>query len=361
MSAERILRAIEGMYQGKHQKRVRTLSVLVSALVLVGKVGVAALGRAIRTRVSPKHAIKRVDRFLSNTKIEVDEWCADLVRTVIGPRKRVKLAIDWTKIGPWPVLVASVVVQRRGIPVYWATCDLSALSRSLNAFEEGFLTRLRSMIPPDVEVTLLFDRGFRRVSLVRLLKLLGFHFVIRCCPDIWVEGEGYRGILGKMKLPRSKVVDLGEVFATKDKPEPVRVVAVYDRGQKEGWYLFTDLDIDARAVVKAYGRRFTIEEVFRDEKSTRYGWSLGEYRLKSRPDRLDRLLLVVAVAYFLVSLVGLALRNRDLDMRFKANTDKGTTHSLFQLGWKGWRLMRWLPRTWFREFSELEFEIPHGY
>ncbi|HQK52490.1 MAG TPA: hypothetical protein PLK60_15030, partial [Myxococcota bacterium] len=52
-----------------------------------------------------------------------------------------------------------------------------------------------------------------------------------------------------------------------------------------------------------YGRRFTIEEVFRDKKSTRDGWSLGEYRLKDRPDRLDRLILVMASAWFLVSLI----------------------------------------------------------
>jgi hypothetical protein len=106
---------------------------------------------------------------------------------------------------------------------------------------------------------------------------------------------------------------MGRVLATVEHPEDVRLVALFDRGQKDAWYLFTDLDLPARKVVHLYGRRFTIEEVFRDKKSTRYGWSLGEYRLKDRPDRLDRLILVVACAYFLVGLIGSHIERKGLD------------------------------------------------
>lgn len=45
MSAQRILKVIGRIYQGHHLKRLRTLSILVSALVTGGKVGVASMGR----------------------------------------------------------------------------------------------------------------------------------------------------------------------------------------------------------------------------------------------------------------------------------------------------------------------------
>ena len=284
--------------------------------------------------VAPKHRIKQVDRFLSNGGIHADDCCEDLTRMVIGPRKSIRIAIDWTAVGPWDVLVASMVIQRRGQPLYWAACDHNHFTRSQNAIEDAFLTRLRLMIPRDVEVTLLFDRGFRRVSLVQHLRKLGFHFVIRAMDDILVVGDDYRGYLRDLPLPRTKV-----------------------RDQKEASHLFTDLDLPARDVVKLYAQRFTIEEVFRDEKSTRYGWSLTEYRLKSRLDRLDRLLLVLAATYFLVSIIGHHIHAKGLDRLYKANTVRTRTHSAFQMGWKAHRLVRWLPAVWLRRFQELPFDL----
>jgi hypothetical protein len=357
MSADRIVLFLDQVFEGFHQKNRRTLSVLVASLVTVGKVGVASLGRAIRSRVSFKHKIKQVDRFLANDRIHVSDWCASLLQMVIGSRKSIRIAIDWTKIGPWPVLAASVIIDRRGIPVFWATCDHRNLKRSQNAFEESFLTVLRTMIPKDVEVLLLFDRGFRRVAFARHLKRLRFHFVVRCCGDTHVRGADYSGALNELPLRRGRPRDLGHVLATKDKPEDVRLVAVFDHGQKEAWYLFSDLDAPPEHLVHLYGRRFTIEEIFRDEKSTRYGWSLGEYRLRNRPDRLDRLILVVAAGYFLVYLIGNAIHAKGLDRHYKANTVRKRTHSNFQMGWKGHRLLRWLPASWLRLFHQLDFDL----
>lgn len=355
MSASRMVPVVEAVFQGFHRKRQGTLATLMAALITTGRAGIAALGRAIDARSRLKHRIKQVDRFLSNTGIEVDDWCEALTRAVIGPRKSIRIAIDWTMVGQWHVLVASAVVQRRGIPLYWATCDYRNYSRSQNAVEDAFLTRLRLMIPKDVEATLLFDRGFRRVSLVRHLRSLGFHFVVRCMDDILVVGQEFQGMLRDLPLPRRKVRDLGVVAATKRDPTDVRIVAVFDSGHKEAWHLFTDLDLPPEAIVKLYGRRFTIEEIFRDHKSTRYGWSLGEYRLKARLDRMDRLLLVVASAYFAVFLMGIAIEHKGLDRSFRANTVRHRTHSRFQLGWRGWRLLRWLPSTWLRLFGQLDF------
>jgi hypothetical protein len=202
MSAKRIVAFLDEFFHGFHAKQRQTVGILVGALIAVGKVGVAALGRAIPSKVAHKYRIKQVDRFLSNQKIVVADWCASLLAAVVGLRRSIRIAIDWTKVGPWPVLVASVVIQRRGIPVYWATCDFRKLTRSQNAFEETFLTMLRGMIPKDLDVTLLFDRGFRRVALARHLKKLGFHFVVRCPGDTRVLSSSWSGRLSDLPLPR---------------------------------------------------------------------------------------------------------------------------------------------------------------
>ena len=52
----------------------------------------------------------------------------------------------------------------------------------------------------------------------------------------------------------------------------------------------------------------TIEELFRDDKNKRNGWSLRDTKI-TRPDRLDRLLLILAIAYLLLCGIGLIARS----------------------------------------------------
>ncbi len=73
----------------------------------------------------------------------------------------------------------------------------------------------------------------------------------------------------------------------------------------ESWFLITDLDWTAERLCQLYGRRMSIEELFRDGKSKRNGQSLRDTKI-TRPDRFDRFLLVVALAYLV--LVGLGLQ-----------------------------------------------------
>ena len=148
MSAKRIVLVVGRIFQGLHAKNRQTLAVLMAALLVTGRAGVASLGRGIQSRTAFKHSIKRVDRFLGNDNVVVCDWCKALFATVLGPRKSVKIAIDWTKIGPWPVLVASVVIRRRGIPIYWATCDFRKLQRSQNAFENRRIGTFIHKTPP---------------------------------------------------------------------------------------------------------------------------------------------------------------------------------------------------------------------
>src|SRR5207237_550207 len=71
--------------------------------------------------------------------------------------------------------------------------------------------------------------------------------------------------------------------------------------------LMTDLEGRAERLCDLYGRRMSVEELFRDHKSRRNGQSLRHTRI-THPDRFDRFLLVVALAYIL--LVGLGLKTK---------------------------------------------------
>ena len=101
-----------------------------------------------------------------------------------------------------------------------------------------------------------------------------------------------------------------------------------DRG--ECWFLMTDLAAGPARLTDLYRRRMTVEELFRDHKSERNGWSLRDTQLKT-PGRLDRLLLVLAVAYLLLCGVGL-LAKRQFRPSAWCSTNRDGECSIWTIG-----------------------------
>ena len=99
-------------------------------------------------------------------------------------------------------------------------------------------------------------------------------------------------------------------------------------------------------IVAMYGKRFTIEESFRDTKDPRYGLGLADVHIK-RPDRRDRMLLIAVVAQALLTLLGAAAEAAGLDKTMKANTVTKRTHSLFRQGWFWYRCIPNMREDWF--------------
>ena len=62
-------------------------------------------------------------------------------------------------------------------------------------------------------------------------------------------------------------------------------------------------------MTELYARRMAVEELFRDDKSLRNGWALRLTQV-TKADRFDRLLLVLALAYWLLVGLGLLARQR---------------------------------------------------
>lgn len=329
MSASAIMRWTLCRFKGIRRSQSKTLATLVWGLMRSHRVGIAAIGRALGG--IPKHAIKRVDRFLSNPRIDLELAHRALAREVIGPRKRVLVSVDWTQVRAQWVLVAGVVVGGRAAPILWAVCWGGQFRTSQNAFEGAFFLLLKTILPPGVEAVILADRGFHRVELLKRLQELGLEYIIRQPGNVWVRSPGYEGLLRQLQWERGRRRDLRECRLRRSRPVLTRLVALWDRGQAEPWYLATNCADPAGWIAKAYGKRFTVDQAFRDTKSTRFGWSLGQLKIQ-RAERLERLLLVMAVAYWLLTLLGVAAEQAGWDRKVRANTVKTRTHSWFTLG-----------------------------
>lgn len=115
---------------------------------------------------------------------------------------------------------------------------------------------------------------------------------------------------------------------------------------KDAWYLATNCkDKKTREIINLYARRWKIEPYFRDVKDQRFGFGLSQTHIKS-VERRDRLLLVVAIAYILFTLLGAAGEELGFDHKLKVNTVKTRTHSLIRQGMFYY--------TFFENFKETE-------
>jgi hypothetical protein len=328
-----------------HAKQIESVVHAVVGAMATPSAGVASLGRsaaAIRHKTA-KHSIKQVDRFLSNRKIDDLELVRRHVAFVVGARRQIVLTMDWTEYGLYGqnrLAINLVTRHGRATPVIWKTVPSAELKGQMSHQEAGLLRVLRAVLPSSVKkVTILADRGFGDVNLYDDIVEMGFDFVIRFRGVIKVTAPDGRS------APASEWVPSGgrprrilNALVTGQRHQVAAFVAIKQAGMKEPWLLATSLQCDARRIVSLYGRRFTCEENFRDEKDARFGLGSRLARI-STAARRDRLCLVLALAAAMLTLLGAAGENLGIDKTLRANTVRRRTHSLFRQGREYLRLL----------------------
>lgn len=303
--------------------QVKTLSVLVSAMLGVQRVSLANLGRAMAG--DAKHAIKRADRFLGNGRFEVSDGMRGLVGQLLK-RKRFKrkplvVSFDWVQVRTFHTLMAAAVFKGRAVPLVWASFTDKVQGKSQNPLEYGLLTLLRSMVPDKVRIIVLADRGFGRTELGRHCQQLGLSYVVRIQSKVWIKADRYEGKLAGYPLKAGQRKLLRDVEYRQSRPVVQHVAMHWKKGCDDPWSLMTNLQGDARQICDLYARRFDIEEMFRDAKNKRNGWALRDIQIKSAK-RFERLLLILAWAYVLLVGLGLWAKARYPAQRWCSNNRK---------------------------------------
>ena len=198
LSFERVHSFLDTLFGDElHVKRVKslaraTLGAIQSASLAVGLIGQRlALARGRLT----KHAVKQVDRLLSNRGIDVDALLVHLVAYVVGKRDSITVAMDWTEFdadGQATIMLSLLSRHGRATPLVWLTVDKAALKNHRNGYEYQVLVRLAEILPADVRVRVVADRGFGDRKLYQVLtNELKFDFVIRFRGNIEVTAETY--------------------------------------------------------------------------------------------------------------------------------------------------------------------------
>lgn len=192
-----VRRFLDGVFDGDlHAKRVlslanATLGVIKTASLAVNTIG---HGLALARGLVTKHAIKQVDRLLSNQGINIDAALRHWVPYVVGPRTSINVAMDWTDFDAdrqATIMLSLLTRHGRATPLVWLTVDTSTLKNHRNEYEYQVLVCLADALPADIKVCIVADRGFGDQKLYRVLtEELKFDYVIRFRGNITVTAAG---------------------------------------------------------------------------------------------------------------------------------------------------------------------------
>jgi Transposase DDE domain len=340
LSYGQVHRSLVGLFDGDmHAKRIASLANATLGVVRTGSLAVSTIGHglALARGLTTKHAIKQVDRLLSNEGIDIDAALRHWVRYVVGPRSSINVAMDWTEFdadGQATLMLSLLTSHGRATPLLWLTVDTSTLKNHRNEYEYQVLVRLADALPADIKVCIVADRGFGDQKLYRVLsEELKFDYVIRFRGNIQVtaaDGEmrtaaAWVGTGGRARVLRGALV-------TAECYQVGSVLCVQDKAMKQAWCLAaSSTEQTAKALMSLYGKRWSIECGFRDTKDLRFGMGMASIHL-STPARRDRLWLLNAFAIMLLTLLGAAGEALGYDRYLKSNTTKRRTHSLFRQG-----------------------------
>lgn len=297
---------------------------------------------------------RRCRRWLSNGRVDPGSLYGPLVLWAMQqwqtPGQALHLALDTTVLwNRFCVVVISVVCHGRAIPLLWQTLEHPSASVSTEVVI-ALLQRADRLLTGFHAITVLADRAFPSADLLGWFDARPrWRYVMRLRSDTWIHGTA--APMGcevrRLRLPRGHCRGFHDVRlwdggqrANLLLARPIGITAV------EPWYLVSNLD-PTLDLVWLYGQRFCCEQLFRDQKS-------GIFQLERSglrdPARIDRLLLVVAIAVLVSSLQGFAVslsgQRRLVDPHWK----RGLSFARIGLHWlqqsviaSGRMLLAWMP------------------
>ncbi len=230
----------------------------------------------VRGMGNQEAAVKRLSRLIHNERLDP----RDLARAVLDqaieqiPRRgKVRLAIDWTIEDDQHLLVVSLVITRRAVPILWRAYDASVLKGRMKIYEMAIIKRVLRRVRNKIgrrRLIVTADRGFADVELCDVLESFCVEYVLRtkCSTKVCVNGE-WQQLQSLSFVTNSRRRTLGRVQYCQSDPrwKWVGLSRIKnDEGIWEIWYLISNRWRSAAQMAGEYARRFGCEQGFRDAK-----------------------------------------------------------------------------------------------
>jgi hypothetical protein len=173
-----------------HTTVIATVAWAVLCLLVAQRVTAAALARALPAAQagSGRSCLRRVRRWWQGPVLDQAMISPVLIRlalTLVTAGQPV-VALDTTRLGPWEVWLAGIVIAGRTPPIGWAVIPYPWPKGRFRATTLALLQQLQQAFPAGVRWTLVADRGFPSAMLFAQLRQGGTDFSVRLRLSDWV-------------------------------------------------------------------------------------------------------------------------------------------------------------------------------
>lgn len=294
--------------------------------------GVYVLSRA---RFAQSHQ-RRFRRWLSNRRIDAMAAHHALVKQALSQwtKERLYLSLDTTMVwNCFCIVWVGVVYRGRTVPVAWRVVAQSSSTVRLWTIQR-VLRQAARIMPDDIAIVLLADRGFADGKLMKYLKEnLSWHFRIRIKRSFQFQLQGQWHKVSSVQLQPGQAYFTPSVSIGKTKPYPnVYLAFAHDKQSDEDWVIVSDEPANLQTFAQ-YRLRFCVEESFLDLKSN--GFNLEASRLRDK-FALSQLCGVIALTMLFLVLQGVQVvasgKRRQVDAHWKRGM------SYLKIGWNWIRL-----------------------
>jgi len=298
---------INTMLPETHGHQRKALRDFLAALLVVHTCCQAALARYF---ANFEAASRRLTRLLHNPRLDPQVQARTHAQAVVAQLPQtgaVRVAIEWTTEAQQHLLIASLVVGRRAVPLYWeayTTAELKGSQRTLeHAFVDELFGKLLTGVPRE-RVLVTADRGFCEGEFLALLESREVGFVLRLPAHVTVCLNKEWRKLGSLRMAgNTRRRALGHLWVMRSKPHRYWLAQARARNRKgrwEYWHLVSNRPFSALTMAQEYARRFGCEAGFRDAKHL---LGFAEARV-AEVQAWARLFALVAAALLLLTQLG---------------------------------------------------------
>ena len=329
------------LVQVKNGKQVTNWIWIVVGVLQSQSPNLSKIANCLPMEIQAASRVTLIRRWLMNPQVKVWVFYKKILEHVLSGWSTVdaSLILDGVMVfgDRWQIFRVSVQHGCRAIPIAWTIVEGKGLVKVAKL--KSMLEKVHKFLKKHVKrVTFLADAGFRDCDWAQLCLKLGWNYGIRVACNTYITlPDGTSDRVDNL-VPENCNRYFQNVLLTRETKLQTNVSVTWTTNQKgelEMVAIISD-QIACRARLREYSGRMSIEQSFRDDKSG--GFDLEHTRLQ-HAERIDHLLLAIAIATLWCHELGEFILKQGDDSRCQVDPAYKRTLSLFQLG------LRWLKRA----------------
>lgn len=280
---------------GFHKSRCEGLTLLSTLLLDVRSANLMELSAALPRDIGTKdHRYQYVSRVLANPHIDCAEimqaYAGDVFTRLASNGETIVLMMDQSHINDGhEALMISIRIRDRALPVAWRVRKTKGNIGF--AVQEEVLDSILDWVPEGADILLTADRFYGTEKLIHYCQKAGWGYRIRLKGNLTLQHQGGELSCGEIKELMPQGLINAELYGSS---VFTNIGVLHDEGHSEPWIIAMDAK-PSQYTVLDYGMRWGIEAMFSDFKTR--GFGIAQSQIK-KPDRLERLILVMAIAMY---------------------------------------------------------------